>query len=226
MARCALAVRCILDEHLRGQVMPEKDGRAVLPLAVQPGDEVLASKGGHPVWLNRRAGRGACQLVATAPPALQDGEFMFEHLNARRFLPLLPLMNFLRQLVKPMDWLSVSPRCCFVFDDPNLHRPSYGFLDYRLLAGHAVRTQLLCLDCDRPIGRLVGKQVGRGDIPVRQPATFPFGARQQSHLSRVVVPEKRGDAFGLGGPGPVPLWNVWSDPTALPFPGSWRRHMP
>ncbi len=126
-----------LDEHLRGQVMAEKDGRAVLSLAVQPGDEVLASKGGHPVWLSRRAGRGACQLVATAPPALRDGEFMFEHLNARRFLPLLPLMNFLRQLVKPMDWLSVSPRCCFVFDDPNLHRPSYGFLDYRLLAGHA-----------------------------------------------------------------------------------------
>ncbi len=128
-----------LDAYLRGQKMIESDPRAFRPLQVQTGDQIIARKGGHPFWLNRPSGHGACQLVAAPLPMLPEGGFLFEHLNGRRFLALLPLMNFLRRLVEDVEWRSPAPRACFVFDDPSLHRLSYGFLDYRLLAEHAVR---------------------------------------------------------------------------------------
>jgi hypothetical protein len=70
---------------------------------------------------------------------LRPNEFLFQHLNGRRFMGLLPLLHFLRQVVRGIDWEGPSPRACFVFDDPNLHWRSYGFLNYRVLAAHAVR---------------------------------------------------------------------------------------
>ncbi len=128
-----------LDAYLRGQKMTEKEPAAFSALEVQAGDRIMARKGGSPLWLSRAAGRGTCQIAAVAPPVLPKDEYLFPHLNGRRFAALLPLMNFLSLLVKDVDWQSAGPQACFVFDDPSLHRPSYGFLDYRRLAEHAAR---------------------------------------------------------------------------------------
>ncbi len=51
---------------------------------------------------------------------------------------LLPLVHFIRRLVGPR-WSEPRLRASFVIDDPNLHWPSYGFLDYRELADQAAR---------------------------------------------------------------------------------------
>jgi hypothetical protein len=128
-----------LDVSLRGRVMVDKSGSVSGPLAVQPGDEVLASADGDPVWLSRLRGRGACQVSGVPLPPLGEKEFLFQHLNGQQFMRLLPLMNFLRQLVKDADWQDSFSRACFVFDDPSFYRPSYGFLNYRLLAEHAAK---------------------------------------------------------------------------------------
>ncbi len=126
-----------LDVYLRDQVMMERAAGACRPMAVAPGDDVLATCKGAPVWLSRRMGMAACQLVGKSLPILDQGEHLFRHLSGGNFFGLLPLMNFLRELVEDVDWQSPAPRACFVFDDPSLHWPSYGFLDYERLAEHA-----------------------------------------------------------------------------------------
>jgi hypothetical protein len=123
-----------LDIALRGQTMTETGTGAVPVLSLETGDEVLASKGGQPVWLSRPVGTSRCQLITVPPPALAQGELLFKHLSGGRFLGLLPLINFLRRIVADIDWQDAPVQTCFVFDDPSLYWPSYGFVDYRLLA--------------------------------------------------------------------------------------------
>ena len=106
-------------------------------MAVQTEDEVHAKRDGCPVWLSRRTEGTACHMVSVPPPCLQKGEFLFQYFNGRRFLGLLLLLNFLRQIVADVDWQSPSSRACFIFDDPSLYWTSYGFLNYRLLSEHA-----------------------------------------------------------------------------------------
>lgn len=128
-----------LEACLRNQVMAEKDGIGGCSIPCEAGDQVLAASGENAIWVKRPRGSGSCQLTAVPPPSLGKGEYLFEHLNGRRFMGLLPLMHFLRQVVKDVDWKSPAPRACFVFDDPSLYWHSYGFLDYRALAAHSVR---------------------------------------------------------------------------------------
>jgi hypothetical protein len=129
----------LLDERLRDQVVDEEDVTAFCPLAPLPGDVVLASKGGHAVWLERPAGRGGCQLVALAPPVVRENEYLVEYFHGLRYLRLLPLMNFLRQLTREVDWQVPTQHACLVLDDPSLYWPTYGFVNFRLLAEHAKR---------------------------------------------------------------------------------------
>jgi len=129
----------LLDERLRDQVVHEEDVTAFCPLAPLPGDVVLASKGGHPVWLERPAGRGGCQLVALAPPVVGENEYLVEHFHGLRYLRLLPLMNFLRHLTRDVDWQAPTQHACLVLDDPSLYWPTYGFVNFRHLAEHAKR---------------------------------------------------------------------------------------
>lgn len=126
-----------LDICLRGQTMIETEAGALPVLSVEPGDEVLAVKGGRPIWLNRRIGTGSCQIVTAPLPALAQKELLFQYLSGGRFIGLLPLVNFLRRLVRDVGWQDSPIQTCFIFDDPSLYWPSYGFLDYRLLAEHA-----------------------------------------------------------------------------------------
>jgi hypothetical protein len=127
-----------LNNVLRNQQMGQQDASDFSPLFARPGDEILATSGEGILWLTRSLGGVKCQFVGMAPPALREGELLFEHFSARAFIPLLPLMHFLRELSKEIDWQAPVPRSCFVFDDPSLYYHSYGFLDFRLLARHAL----------------------------------------------------------------------------------------
>jgi hypothetical protein len=127
-----------LSPCLRRQLMASCESVGVSP-DPEAGDEVLAFLQDRPVWLLRPTARAACHVVAAAPPQMRENEFLFQYLNGRRFLGLLPLMHFLRAQVKDQDWTGSSSKACFVFDDPSLHWHSYGFLNYRMLAEHAKR---------------------------------------------------------------------------------------
>lgn len=86
-------------------------------------------------------GENCARLWFSAYPLAELGEHetLREHLKAGRFMGLLPLVHFLGQVAGEEGWTLPSPRAAFVVDDPNLHRRSYGFLDYRELIAHAER---------------------------------------------------------------------------------------
>jgi len=127
----------LLEACLRGQLMVDRESPDTRPLTVQNRDEVVAHVATQPLWLARRVESSVCHVVGAAPPALAAGECLFQHLKGRRFLGLLPLLHFLRGVARDIDWDAPPPRACFVFDDPNLHWRSYGYLNYRALAEHA-----------------------------------------------------------------------------------------
>lgn len=123
--------------YLRRQCMVDREQNNSGSLPIQTSDQILAQRNGSPIWISRKTARSACQMVAVSLPVLHEGEYLFRCLNARCFLGLLPLLNFLKQLVAVADWKSPASRACFVLDDPSLYWPSYGFINYRSLSEHA-----------------------------------------------------------------------------------------
>jgi hypothetical protein len=119
--------------------MSEMETCALPALSVKPGDEVLACLGGSPILINRPVGATDCQITTAPLPLLAQNELLFQHLSEARFLRLLPLINFLRRTVRDIGWQDAPLQTCFIFDDPSLYWPSYGFLDYRRLAELASR---------------------------------------------------------------------------------------
>jgi hypothetical protein len=125
-----------VDSRLRGRSLLEREAPAA-QLVAAGHDEVLATRDGTPAW-TRRASAGAAIDFAGAPPqALAPGESLRDHLRAGRFLALLPLVSFLRELSAEIDWVAPPLRGLIMFDDPNLRWSSYGYIDYRELARHA-----------------------------------------------------------------------------------------
>jgi hypothetical protein len=133
-AEVVLARSTRLDRRLRGARIHES--AAVLGPAAPGRAEVLASSDGVPLWTARQPGAGEPE-TALAPPELDAGEPLFGALRPGRFIALLPLVHFLRRTVAGAGWTAPPLRSTFLFDDPNLHWPSYGFVDYDDLARRA-----------------------------------------------------------------------------------------
>ena len=133
-----LSAEFSLPRPLRGRAIPESATAGEPPLA-PAGGAVLASVDGKPVWW--QIGDAAAVVGASAYPlaGLRDGEALRDHLRAGRFMGLLPLVHFLARVLGAADWRAPTLRASFVIDDPNLHRPSYGFLNYQELAVNAAQ---------------------------------------------------------------------------------------
>ena len=71
--------------------------------------------------------------VVPATGCLQDV------LNGQCFLGMLPLFHWLREVCKNDKYEGPALRACFIIDDPNLHWPRYGFVDYQEIATHAAK---------------------------------------------------------------------------------------
>jgi hypothetical protein len=112
---------------LRGAAIA--DAEAAAPLAGPVEGATLASRDGAVLWA---AGRSAL-----APSELRPGERLRDRLREGRFLALLPMLELLRAAAGPLAWTLPRPRAAMIIDDPNLRRPSYGFLSYPQLVPHA-----------------------------------------------------------------------------------------
>lgn len=116
--------------NLIHQVMPER-----YALGVEPGDEVMASHAGRPDWIVRKRGDALAHIVSMPLPPLPRGDLPIWHLTGDRFLELLPLVHFLREITEESSWERPPLMACLMIDDPNLHWGSYGFMNFeRLLA--------------------------------------------------------------------------------------------
>ena len=118
-----------LDPRLRGHNLsdPLPPGPAESPPT--SGGAALASCGRTAVWV-ARDGSGRQQHVAVGPDELGPGEVLRDRLRDGRFLGLLPLLELVRRVKGDTGWSPPPPRACFLFDDPNLHRPTYGHLHF------------------------------------------------------------------------------------------------
>jgi hypothetical protein len=130
----ALADSASVPRPFRGRTLTDSSTGQALPGAYDDWGEVLATAPSGPVWM----ARADDQFVAASwPEELGPDGTLREHLTAGCFMGLLPLAHFLRELSVAASWEPPEPTACFVFDDPNLHWWSYGYLDYRELAAHA-----------------------------------------------------------------------------------------
>jgi hypothetical protein len=137
--RVRFSSEAAVDRRLRGQVLEEKSGSHVGRLPPEPGDVVLATAAEMPVWLLRRSNRHERFIVSTSPDELLETEGLRDHLRSGRFLGLLPLVHFLRQVTAKAAWVEPPLRAAFIVDDPNLRSTSYGYVRFSELIQNAIR---------------------------------------------------------------------------------------
>ena len=130
----------LMDARLRGRSFSDAMAGGLHELPVEDGDRALARCGRAALWIRRRGADGIARYVAAAAPdELNPNEPLRNRLTQSRFIALLPLIHFLREVRAERPWMEPSPRACFIIDDPNLRAPAYGHVNYRDLAEHAAR---------------------------------------------------------------------------------------
>lgn len=165
-----------LDPRLRGRKLTDR--HAYRGHLIGDGGSVLASDAdSNPLWVKMLSEHSEIDEVAVAPPHLTEGEALRDHLVPGRFLALLPMVHFIRELSQGQqsNWEPPPLRAAFVIDDPNLHWGSYGRLDFRRLAANA---------------RTHGYHVSMATIPLDAWFVYPPAARlfrsHTQHLSLCV----------------------------------------
>ena len=123
MQEVATSGAAALDRRLRARALPDAHLAGVAPIAA-PGGEVLATRDGAALW----ARAGLLDLAAAAPLELAEHESLRDRLQKGRSAALLALVHLLRELTADRRWQPPAARAALLFDDPNLHWPSYGFL--------------------------------------------------------------------------------------------------
>ncbi len=137
------AVEFSRTEHLapvlRGQMLVDPGTREFVPLALQPGEEIMATRAGHVLWSHRPSSRGTGAIDTASLPLseLKEGGYLREVFNGYHYMGLLPLIHFLQRITQGRSLQAPPLRACFVFDDPNLRWRSYGCINFRDLAEHA-----------------------------------------------------------------------------------------
>jgi hypothetical protein len=126
-----------VQPHLRDQTFKIQSPERIGSLVSQPGDTVIATSGGQPVWLERTHDQARLVAVAFELPAMESGKPLFPSLLRGGWIRILPLFHFLREVTRDLDWEGPGPRACFMFDDPNLHWTHWGFIKYFELLEHA-----------------------------------------------------------------------------------------
>lgn len=162
-----------LSASLRGHHFYTQEALPVTQLALTTGDDVIASVSGTPIWLRRREHGANVTLVAWPLPFFSRKDHIYENFQSSNFLRLLPLLQFIRDLIDQTDWQSPPTPACLLVDDPNLHSTTYGHLDFHQLVADA-REQKFCvsvatvpLDCwgiNRELGQLFRDNTSRFSI--------------------------------------------------------------
>lgn len=133
--RVQFSVTTSLDARLRGRSLQETS--ATLPIPAEDGDDVLAETSRDPAWILRRTEGQRVHFTSSPPEELTQVQCLRDRLKQGRFLSLLPVVHFLREVCPEGAWSPPPLRATFLLDDPNLHWPKYGFLDFHKLASEA-----------------------------------------------------------------------------------------
>lgn len=110
----------------RGRTLLAKVPKQLQPLTLTAGEKVLLQNTQGALWTvatvaGRRVYRTSLVPVVKLLP---------EAINGDVFVQILPVLEFLRVASGLDDVMRPGLRAGFIFDDPNLHWPRYGFVDY------------------------------------------------------------------------------------------------
>ncbi len=183
-----------VDRRLRGlEARDPLDGEP-LP-SPGSGVEVLASAGGVPVWTHSR-GAGPLHRVSSSLPELGP-EQALRDLFDDHALALIAIVHLLRSLDREVPAPAPPLRATFLFDDPNLRWPTYGFIDYRRLLEHADRHGYHASMATIPLdGRFQHRATV--DLFRRRPDRLSLTLHGNNHLSRELMrPANDAEALGL-----------------------------
>jgi hypothetical protein len=106
-------------------------------LSLSPDERALATCENGPIWAFSKGAAAKHFRSAFSLPVLPGDGSMQDVLNGIRFLEMVPFLHWLREICASSPDSSSPLKACFIFDDPNLHWPRYGFVDYRQLAAQA-----------------------------------------------------------------------------------------
>jgi hypothetical protein len=124
----------------RGRTLSSKVAPGFGGLKLAAGEKALAGIAGQIVWAFRRVGDARHYRSSFQLPIIPAGGNLQSVLNGDRFLEVLPLVHWLRELCGVNENQGLPLRAQFMFDDPNLHWPSYGHVDYREIAARAAKS--------------------------------------------------------------------------------------
>lgn len=106
-------------------------------LAAHGNEQVLAACRQGPLWTLSEAAGAKLFRSGLPLPRLADTQTFSDVFSGERFLEMLPLLHFLREMGAGRR--APPLRAAYIIDDPNLHWSSYGCVDYREIATHALR---------------------------------------------------------------------------------------
>lgn len=121
----------------RGRTVSTKLSQAEAVLTARPHEKCLATSKWGPIWAMSESG-GIKHFRSSLPlPHISTDENFNDVFNGECFLPMLVLLQFVREITASTAYQNAPLRASFIIDDPNLHWPRYGFVDYRELIIHA-----------------------------------------------------------------------------------------
>src|SRR5262245_3794127 len=94
----------LLDSRISGQTLRHESLSDFIPLKARSSDALLAVHDDKPIWLCRQLQGAEVHFIGVPFPILGPGEFPFDYLNGGRFIHLLPLLHFLRQVAGDDGW--------------------------------------------------------------------------------------------------------------------------
>jgi hypothetical protein len=109
------------------------------PLKLVAGEKPLLTCERGVVWAQSEVRGQKVFRSALALPEIPSEGNLHDVLNGDRFLEMLPVIHFLRTVTGYYQWQRPPVRAQFMFDDPNLHWPTYGLVKYGELASRAER---------------------------------------------------------------------------------------
>ena len=129
-----------IPDFLKGRTVDVRDAISLQPFIEKRFDHasVVATKAKRSVWEVVESHGHLHHVVSIPIPELEENEFLFSHFNEDRMIRLLPLLHFLKAISQEAGWAPPALKACFMFDDPNLHWPTYGFIDFRKMANSAI----------------------------------------------------------------------------------------
>ena len=114
------------------------------PLPGSPETSVAANLGAivafadqQAIWWSTEGGGARHDVIRFSLPVLVAGENLCDACKGSDFLRALPLLHLFRQLRLNAGWQPPPLRAAFMFDDANLHWPTYGYVNYPALLARA-----------------------------------------------------------------------------------------